>query len=43
MPRRFKKEQKQPPQVFYKKGVLNNFAKFWRLWHKRASGKGAFL
>ena len=22
------KQQKQPPQVFYKKGVLKNFAKF---------------
>ena len=24
----YNKHQKQPPEVFYKKGVLNNFAKF---------------
>ena len=37
----FLKEQKQPPEVFYKKGVLKNFAMFTRK-HLRWILLGAF-
>ena len=39
-------DQKQPPEVFYKKGVLKNFAKFtekylgWNLFFNKVTGLG---